>query len=225
MKISDKLIWVIVTIIELIVAITVFGSVSGQGNIAATKLSDLAPSTLMEKGWTIEETTQTTGVTSFQYSSVNGISNAGSENLICAKSPTDTIKKRSGDSLVFNDSSGNEEILIQINEVSGLIMDESRTKSGYDFYEAFCNKWGTGKITPVEYTIIIIEQPISSSLSIITIKVNEDDVFQKYFKPVSGEIEQSADEAIIYVENYLTNYDEIKKRLEEEYDMHGSGLY
>jgi len=66
-------------------------------------------------------------------------------------------------------------------EIDGLLIDETKTKSGRDFYEYFYKDW-TAPVGVKNYTIYIIEKPYRLNNTIIEIKINETLVFQQFLQ-------------------------------------------
>jgi len=110
-------------------------------------------------------------------------------------------------------------------EVSGLIMDETRTKIGRDFYDAFVSDWNARPQINSYYSIVIEEKPVRGSVSQISIKVNETEVMRSFVQLRNSEIEEMANRAVYRVQKYLANEDEMRNRLLEESDQMGSGIF
>ncbi len=110
-------------------------------------------------------------------------------------------------------------------EVDGLIIDETRTKVGRDFYDYFYSNWYAGSLFTESFTLVIEEKVIRGSLSQITVNLNENPVFEKYVQPRTEDVESLAGEAIRNARYYLENMQEMNDRLSEEKDMYGSGIY
>jgi curli production assembly/transport component CsgE len=108
-------------------------------------------------------------------------------------------------------------------ELDGLIIDETMSKIGHDFYNHFYDNWEVpGSIK--DYTIYITEKPMPGMGNLITIKINHDEIFKNRISPRQDVINALADYAINQSRQYLMNYQEIKNQLEGE-DMSGTGIY
>lgn len=108
-------------------------------------------------------------------------------------------------------------------EIDGLLVDDTKTKAGKDFYDIFYNKW----IAPdnaKDYTITVSEKPFRLNLTIITVSINDNSVYQALLQPRLDIIEAISEEAISNTQNYLTYYEEIMKQLNGE-DMSGTGVF
>lgn len=108
-------------------------------------------------------------------------------------------------------------------EIDGLIMDETRTKAGHDFYDQFFTDFDAPPGAS-NYSIKIRELPFRMSLTIITIEINDNEIFRSYLQPRQNLIEQTAEQAVYTTTQYLQNYEEIQKQLGSE-DQEGTGIY
>lgn len=78
--------------------------------------------------------------------------------------------------------------------ITGLILDETRTKAGRDFFELFSIQWTT--IPLLNYSITIEEQPDRGRGSFIKVSIDDTMVFFQRLNPRMQEIEELADRAI-----------------------------
>ena len=78
--------------------------------------------------------------------------------------------------------------------ITGLILDETRTKAGHDFFELFSVQWTT--IPLLNYSITIGEQPDRGRGSFIKVSIDDTMVFFQRLNPRMQEIEELADRAI-----------------------------
>jgi len=90
-------------------------------------------------------------------------------------------------------------------EISGLIMSESMTRIGNDFYEYFTSNWEYPK--GIEQKTLVIKEnahPLWGSIIKIYIDMNEDQtLWQSVLKPRSTEIEENAKQAVEIVKQAL----------------------
>jgi len=108
-------------------------------------------------------------------------------------------------------------------EIDGLIIDQSRTKIGHEFYEYFYNLWqAPEKIR--DYTIFIFEKADPRFGSRISISVDDWTIYQSMLKPRSVEIEEAAKVGVQRTLQFLYRYDRDKRQLAGE-DMVGSGIF
>jgi curli production assembly/transport component CsgE len=108
-------------------------------------------------------------------------------------------------------------------EIDGLLIDNTKTKTGTDFYEYFYRDW----VAPPkarDYSIFITEKPYRLSTTMIEVYINETLVFQSFLQPRNAVIEELAGQAVAQTGMYLQNYEEIVRQLDGD-DRSGSGYY
>jgi curli production assembly/transport component CsgE len=108
-------------------------------------------------------------------------------------------------------------------EIDGLLFDETKTKSGRDFYDYFYRDWEAPPKAR-NFSIFISEKPYRLSTTQIEIKINETLVFQSFLQPRGDVVEMLALQAVARTKLYLQNYEEIVKQLEGD-DRSGTGIF
>lgn len=108
-------------------------------------------------------------------------------------------------------------------EIDGLLVDDTKTKSGKDFYDLFYGGW-EAPVAAKNYSITVSEKPFRLTSTQVVVSINDNPVYQSILQPRQDIIEALAEEAIATTQNYLANYEEIMKMLNGE-DMSGSGIY
>jgi len=108
-------------------------------------------------------------------------------------------------------------------EIDGLIFDETKTKSGRDFYDYFYNHWEAPPGAR-NYSIYITEKPYRLMITQIEVKINETTVFQSFLQPRTSYIEEIAQLAVNRTRLYLANYEELMRQLEGD-DRSGTGIF
>lgn len=108
-------------------------------------------------------------------------------------------------------------------EIDGLLVDDTKTKSGKDFYDLYYSNWEAPKDAK-NYTITVSERPFRLTSTLIVVSINDNPVYQAILQPRQDIIEGLADESIATTQSYLLNYEEIMKQLNGD-DMTGSGIY
>ena len=108
-------------------------------------------------------------------------------------------------------------------EINGLIVDQTRTKAGKDFYDHFFRNWEAPE-TSVDFSISIQEKPFRLRTTQIILKINDREIFQSMLQPRRDYIEMLADYAIARSQQFLANYEAIMQQLGGE-DQMGSGIY
>lgn len=141
--------------------------------------------------------------------------------------PKDSVKvKAAPESLkklfnqVVNQSKKSKEPEI---EIDGLLVDDTKTKTGKDFYDLFFTNW----VAPAgarNYTITIAEKPFRLTSTLIVVSINDTPVYQSILQPRQDIVEGLSDDAIATTQSYLSNYEELMKQLNGD-DMAGSGIY
>ncbi|MEX2595233.1 MAG: CsgE family curli-type amyloid fiber assembly protein [Anditalea sp.] len=108
-------------------------------------------------------------------------------------------------------------------EIDGLLIDETKTKSGRDFFDYFYRHWEA----PPEarnYSIFIKESPFRLSTTMIEVFINETRVIQSFLQPRAEFVEALAAESIATTKMYLIRYEEIVKELDGD-ERSGSGIF
>jgi len=108
-------------------------------------------------------------------------------------------------------------------EIDGLIMDQTMTKVGRDFYDMFFSVW----IAPPKarnYTITIKEMVLPGVATQIIVSVNETEVFKQRVQPRYEVLEQMSKYANQKALQHLNNYEKMKAQLDDE-DQQGSGIF
>jgi curli production assembly/transport component CsgE len=116
-----------------------------------------------------------------------------------------------------------KEAVRQSAALKNLVMDNTLSKMGQDFYEYFYEQWDPPE-TDRHFTVYIEEKPSPGMGNMVMIKINYDKVFQSRLTPRRDMIEKIAQQAVSRSENYIANYQQIKQQLEGA-DMKGSGIY
>ena len=108
-------------------------------------------------------------------------------------------------------------------EIDGLLIDETLTKFGHDFYDIFYSGWeAPPKVN--NYTIRIKEKPAVGRGFLITVQVNEETVIEQNLQPNYGQIEEIANYSVAYITEYLMNYENLKNQIDED-DQKGTGMF
>ena len=111
----------------------------------------------------------------------------------------------------------------QFLDVDNLIVDETISKIGNDFYEVFYKSWEEPPNSP-SFNMIITEKPYPGRGNLITIHLNDQQVFSRFITPRYDEILEIAGSAVSSIQNYLASYNEIQQQLNGE-DLIGSGIF
>ena len=128
-------------------------------------------------------------------------------------------KKVKSDTLIDQGNDPSERDFV----LNNLVMDETLSKMGQDFYRFFNDNWNPPE-TDESFTIYINEMPSPGMGNMIQVKINYDEIFRQRISPKQEYIKQLAQMAVRQSENYIANYEQIKQQLEGE-DMQGTGIY
>lgn len=99
-------------------------------------------------------------------------------------------------------------------EVDGLIVDETITKIGRDFYGIFQRQWEAPPNSS-NYTILIQEKPTRNNGAYVIISVNDEPIFEYNLEPRYDLIEEVANYTVSIVYEHLIS-DNLNKQLESE---------
>uniref|UniRef100_A0ABW6BX33 Curli production assembly/transport component CsgE n=1 Tax=Pontibacter toksunensis TaxID=1332631 RepID=A0ABW6BX33_9BACT len=99
-------------------------------------------------------------------------------------------------------------------EIDGLIVDKTITKVGRDFYDVFQRQWEAPPMAQ-NFTIQIEELPSRGNITVVSLSVNEDKLFEQPLQPRYDIIEEVATYMVGVVYDYLMN-DQLNKQLEAE---------
>jgi len=106
-------------------------------------------------------------------------------------------------------------------EITGLIIEETMTKIGYEFYEYFFLLWEPPEVEVKDYNILISEKASPLWGSWVRVDVNGTAVWSRVLRPRSEEIEEAVKESIEATRQYLYNYEQYQSQTE---DMVGTGI-
>lgn len=108
-------------------------------------------------------------------------------------------------------------------EIDGLLIDDTKTKGGRDFYDLFYRDW----VAPPDaknYSIFIVEKPFRLNQTTIEILINDILVFQGFLQPRTDFIEDLALQSIGMTQQYLLQYEELAKQLDGD-EKRGTGIF
>lgn len=108
-------------------------------------------------------------------------------------------------------------------EIDGLLVDDTKTKTGKDFYDLFYGNW-VAPSGAKNFTITISEKPFRLTSTLIVVSINDTPVYQSILQPRQDIVEGLSQDAISTTQSYLANYEEIMRQLNGD-DMAGSGIF
>ncbi|QNH63603.1 CsgE family curli-type amyloid fiber assembly protein [Hymenobacter sediminicola] len=99
-------------------------------------------------------------------------------------------------------------------EIEGLIVDQTITKVGHDFYDIFYTQFeapaGSG-----EYVVTITEKPARGTSTLISVNVNDTDLLEMPLQPKPEYIEAAAAEAVGTAIGHLQQSNSLSRQLEK----------
>lgn len=108
-------------------------------------------------------------------------------------------------------------------EIDGLIVDETVSRAGRNFYQIFYNLWQPPP-NASNFSILISEKPARGMGTIIIVEVNDNRVIETPLQPRYDIVEAIAEQAVRSIYNYLLNYEQIQRQLSGD-DLSGSGIF
>ena len=106
-------------------------------------------------------------------------------------------------------------------DLSGLLINGTRTHMGQDFYRRFCALWGDVK-SGYPYNITIREIPDARWGSLVIVQINELQAYRKILGPRTLETEQEAKRAVAAARRYLLHLIRTNGNSDND-DMKGDG--
>lgn len=106
----------------------------------------------------------------------------------------------------------------------GLVLDQTRSRTGREFYEQFYAQWAERSALMGETDILLEEQPARGRLGFLEIKVNDSVVVAYHLQPGDEWMELAVQQAVERLINYFQNIEQMQKDLESQ-DQAGSGIY
>nr|WKN34042.1 curli production assembly/transport protein CsgE [Tunicatimonas sp. TK19036] len=108
-------------------------------------------------------------------------------------------------------------------EMNGLVIDETITKIGRDFYDLFYTHWDAPN-SQVDYTLFIKEQPQPGRGTRISVLLNETELMSQMIQPRQELLLAVASQAVQLAQYQIYHYEQMTQQLENE-DQYGSGIF
>jgi curli production assembly/transport component CsgE len=122
-------------------------------------------------------------------------------------------------------------------QITGLLLDNTKTKAGRDFYESMYRNWSAALLDSTENNLALIlptfteeitidfeEQPAMGNSTRIIMNVDNVPIWTQLLQPRASVIEMLSEYAVLVLTDYLTNYQEYIQELNNE-DSKGTGVY
>lgn len=91
---------------------------------------------------------------------------------------------------------------LQRMEIDGLVVDETQTKLGRDFYAEFYSYWQAPE-GAINYTVIVQEQPVPNVGTRILVRVNDEIAFQTQLQPRQEVVENAARQGVFFTHRFV----------------------
>ncbi len=108
-------------------------------------------------------------------------------------------------------------------EMNGLVIDETITKIGRDFYELFYTRWEAPP-SAMGYTLYIKEQPQPGRGTRISVLLNDTELISQALQAREELLLAVATHAIKRAHYQIQHYEQMAQQLENK-DQYGSGIY
>ncbi|SNR80231.1 CsgE family curli-type amyloid fiber assembly protein [Hymenobacter mucosus] len=122
------------------------------------------------------------------------------------------------------DSLQNNRLQLPEAEINGLVIDQTITKIGRDFYGLFYGQWdppqGLG-----EYTVVIQEKPGRGTTTLISVTVNDNALVDLPLSPNNDAIEDAVAYSLSLTLDYLINARNVSQQLDTTADNPGTEVY
>ncbi|RPD47785.1 hypothetical protein DNI29_10100 [Hymenobacter sediminis] len=109
-------------------------------------------------------------------------------------------------------------------EIEGLVMDQTITKVGHDFYDEFFTKWDP-PADMGDYTIVIREKPARGTSTLISVEVNDNELLELPLQPRAEVIEEMAAYALDAAVGFLQQARSQSNQLEKAADDPGTEVF
>lgn len=109
-------------------------------------------------------------------------------------------------------------------EIEGLVMDQTITKVGHDFYDEFFTKW-EAPADFGDYTIVIREKPARGTSTLISVEVNDSELLELPLQPRAEVIEEMAAYALDAAAGFLQQARSQSNQLEKAADDPGTEVF
>lgn len=102
------------------------------------------------------------------------------------------------------DTDAERRLIPQSYGILGLVVDETRTTIGRDFYDVFYEAWEAPEGS-VNYTVVVEEQPVPSLGTRVIVRINDDVAFDTRLQPRYDQVREAALAAVMYAQRALAN--------------------
>ncbi|WP_133257182.1 CsgE family curli-type amyloid fiber assembly protein [Hymenobacter edaphi] len=108
-------------------------------------------------------------------------------------------------------------------EIEGLVVDQTITKVGHDFYDVFYTTWEAPP-GATDFTVTLRERIGRGNSTLVAVDVNDTELLEMPLQPKFEVVEAAAQEAVAVAYDFLFRSQTVTKQLERA-DQAGSGLF
>ncbi|MBT9393802.1 curli production assembly/transport protein CsgE [Hymenobacter sp. NST-14] len=114
---------------------------------------------------------------------------------------------------VGDSSAGQERRQFKATEIDGLVMDQTISKFGHDFYDEFYTHW---EVPPgvTDFTIVVREKPARGTSTLISLEVNDNELLELPLQPKAEVVEELAAYALSVAQEFLARARDESRQLE-----------
>lgn len=124
---------------------------------------------------------------------------------------------------LVNNIKGAKKNIVEDEIIGGIILDQTKTKIGKDFYDQF-NQDFTPPDESIDYVIVIEEKPSFATTTIITLTINDIEIYSNYLQPKEDIMEALVGEAVNTATQFIVNYNQIIAEMSTKEQL-GTGIF
>lgn len=170
-------------------------SLVGDGDDTTTRLAELLGNLISSRGKVADGESQREDKSGSE-------TTADDETMNAFREAFDAVMREENE---VNGDAGEEDSVdlpVMYGNVAGIVLDETRSKTGRDFYNAFYEAWSKWK--GVENSVVrVAEKPGPGMGSIVFVEVNYEEIFELRLRPGDQRTKQAGDVAAARTLSYL----------------------
>lgn len=165
-------------------------SIAGDGSTRAGRLAELLGEMISGRGSeAVAENTETRV-------------EADDETMAAFREAFEAVMKEENETEREAEDDDTVELPVMYTNVNGIVLDETRSKTGRDFYNAFYDTWSKSK--GVENSVVrVAEKPGPGMVSIVYVEVNYEEIFELRLRPGDQRTKQAGTIAAARTLGYL----------------------
>lgn len=109
-------------------------------------------------------------------------------------------------------------------EIDGLVIDQTVSKVGHDFYDVFLANWEPPEGLS-DFTVVLREKPGRSNSILVSVEVNENELLELPLQPKYEAIEEAAFYSLAVATEFLINSRNVSNQLEKTADDPGTEVF